>query len=71
MKNQGTIITTRTVTYAMMASKQLGRQGIRSRIVRPPADKQLLGCAYGVEIDARRTGEAREILSRAGIPFSI
>lgn len=71
MKKTTHVITTKTVTYAMMAQRLLDGRGIPSQIVRPSAEAVARGCAYGLEIDSRYRSAARDLLTGAGIPCTV
>lgn len=68
MKNSRHIITTQTVTYAMMAQRILSENGIPSRIVRPSDEAVARGCVYGIEIDSADRAAAKSALVRGGVP---
>ena len=71
MKNTTCTATTTTVTYALMAQRALSENGINARIVRPPAEAEARGCAYGIEFDLREKRRVKEILDRARIKATV
>ena len=66
-----TILAIGTVTNAIRAKKLLGKDNIRSKLVKLDSTKTLNGCSYGLEIFDADMYSAFSILRNEGIVYSI
>lgn len=63
------LITMRSVTDAMKGQKVLHANGIRTEIVRLPAQFSDAGCAYGLQLASDRDTQAVHILRVSDVPY--
>ena len=60
--NTETIITLRSVTFAIRAKRLLEANGIRARVVKPEPTSAEHGCAYGVSVMSHLADSALVLL---------
>jgi len=67
-KNITSVLSVKSVTYALKGQRILEANYISARIVRPSGNS---GCAYGLEIDRRDLQRAKNLMERGGVPFRV
>lgn len=63
------LVTFRSETQLYRAQKLFHSKGIVSRAVRPPLTLTRGSCGYGLELDARRMGQAVDAMKAHGIEY--
>ena len=69
--NTETILTLRSVTYAMRAKRLLEAHGIKTRVVKPEPSSSEHGCAYGVSVMSHLADSALILLRENKINAAI
>lgn len=70
---QSCIITTMTMTLAMKGQRLLGDahngRSVPANVIRLPQTLTASGCAWGISIDCKQAGIAKQILENAAFPY--
>ena len=66
-----TVLTVKSVTYALKAKKLLLREGISARLVKTSDVGIAQGCTHGIEIPSNDLYTAAAILRNAGMEYKV
>lgn len=69
MEKKNALITLRSNTAAIHASRVLGSNGVRAHVVALPPELSKNGCSYGIDIDGASHSNAVHILRVSDINY--